>query len=58
MQVGVFEVRVQEEVKEARRFYSKRGWPVIDVTRRSVEETAAEIIGLLDEHRARKKEIA
>ncbi len=50
--------RVQEEVKEARRFYSKRGWPVIDVTRRSVEETAAEIIGLLDEHRARKKEIA
>ncbi|TAL37161.1 MAG: kinase/pyrophosphorylase [Alphaproteobacteria bacterium] len=48
--------RVQEEVKEARRFYSKMGWPVIDVTRRSIEETAAEIMGLLDAHRSRAKE--
>jgi regulator of PEP synthase PpsR (kinase-PPPase family) len=48
--------RVQEEVKEARRFYSKMGWPVIDVTRRSIEETAAEIMSLLEEHRARGKE--
>jgi regulator of PEP synthase PpsR (kinase-PPPase family) len=48
--------RVQEEVKEARRFYSKMGWPIIDVTRRSIEETAAEIMGLLDEHRLRAKE--
>ena len=47
------ETRVQEEVKEARRFYSRNGWPVIDVTRRSVEETAAEILGLLEEHRIR-----
>lgn len=50
--------RVQSEVKEARRFYARMGWPVIDVTRRSVEETAAEILGLLDAHRARKKETA
>ena len=48
--------RVQEEVKEARRFYSKMGWPVIDVTRRSIEETAAEIMSLLETHRARGKE--
>jgi [pyruvate, water dikinase]-phosphate phosphotransferase / [pyruvate, water dikinase] kinase len=48
--------RVQDEVKEARRFYSKMGWPVIDVTRRSIEETAAEIMSLLEEHRARAKE--
>lgn len=48
--------RVQEEVKEARRFYSKNGWPVIDVTRRSIEETAAEILSLLDMHRARGQE--
>ncbi|MEZ0226939.1 MAG: pyruvate, water dikinase regulatory protein [Alphaproteobacteria bacterium] len=48
--------RVQEEVKEARRFYSKMGWPVIDVTRRSIEETAAEIMGLLESHRNRAKE--
>lgn len=43
--------KVQEEVKDARRFYAKMGWPVIDVTRRSVEETAAEILTLLEKHR-------
>lgn len=48
------EERVQDEVKEARRFYSRMGWPVIDVTRRSVEETAAEILGLLETHRNRE----
>ncbi len=50
--------RVQEEVKEARRFYSKMGWPVIDVTRRSIEETAAEIMSLLEEHRVNKEQRA
>lgn len=50
------EDRVQEEVKEARRFYSKMGWPVIDVTRRSIEETAAEIMSLLEAHRANARE--
>lgn len=38
---------VRKEVNEARRFYTKMGWPVIDVTRRSIEETAAEIIKIL-----------
>jgi regulator of PEP synthase PpsR (kinase-PPPase family) len=38
---------VRDEVNEARRFYTRMGWPVIDVTRRSIEETAAEIIKLL-----------
>jgi len=38
---------VRNEVIEARRFYAKMGWPVIDVTRRSIEETAAEIIKIL-----------
>jgi regulator of PEP synthase PpsR (kinase-PPPase family) len=38
---------VRNEVNEARRFYTKMGWPVIDVTRRSIEETAAEIIKIL-----------
>jgi regulator of PEP synthase PpsR (kinase-PPPase family) len=46
--------KVTEEVKEARRFYARMGWPVIDVTRRSVEETAAEILSLLEHHRERK----
>lgn len=52
------EARVREEVKEARSFYSKMGWPVIDVTRRSIEETAAEILTLLEDHRTRMKESA
>jgi regulator of PEP synthase PpsR (kinase-PPPase family) len=38
---------VREETVMARRLYEKHGWPVIDVTRRSVEETAAAIINLL-----------
>ena len=37
---------IEEEAKEARRLFNKSGWPVIDVTRRSVEETAAAIIQL------------
>jgi regulator of PEP synthase PpsR (kinase-PPPase family) len=47
--------KVQDEIKEARRFYTQHGWPVIDVTRRSVEETAAEILSLLEQHREKMK---
>lgn len=36
--------RVREEVREARRLCARHGWSVIDVTRRSIEETAAEIM--------------
>ncbi len=38
---------VREETVRARRLFEKHGWPVIDVTRRSVEETAAAVINLL-----------
>lgn len=41
--------RVAEEVKFARRIFADNGWPVIDVTRRSIEETAAAIIRLIAE---------
>jgi len=37
---------IEEEVRQARRLFTKNKWPVIDVTRRSVEETAAAIIHL------------
>jgi len=37
---------VRREVADARRLFSRNGWPVIDVTRRSIEETAAAIIQL------------
>lgn len=43
--------KVEEEVRAARRLYAEKGWPVIDVTRRSVEETAAEIMALLEARR-------
>ncbi len=42
----VDERTVREEVLACRRFCSSHGWPVIDVTRRSIEETAAAIVKL------------
>ena len=35
---------VREEILEARKLFARMGWPVIDVTRRSIEETAATIV--------------
>ncbi|MDB5685783.1 MAG: phosphoenolpyruvate synthase regulatory protein [Rhizorhabdus sp.] len=40
---------VTAELAFARRMFSDHGWPVIDVTRRSIEETAAAIINLVNE---------
>jgi|TARA_B100000614_G_scaffold241688_1_gene243020 regulator of PEP synthase PpsR (kinase-PPPase family) len=37
---------VQEEITEARRIFAANGWSVIDVTRRSIEETAAAVLEL------------
>lgn len=45
---------VREETVKARRAFERRGWPIIDVTRRSVEETAAAIVNLLSERRTRR----
>ena len=42
---------VSQEVAMARRLFADQEWPVIDVTRRSIEETAAAIINLLGERR-------
>ena len=44
---------VREEVAQARRLCAENNWPVLDVTRRSIEETAATIIQMLGEHRSR-----
>lgn len=43
--------RVEEEVRTARKFFREQGWSVIDVTKRSVEETSAEIMFLLQRRR-------
>jgi regulator of PEP synthase PpsR (kinase-PPPase family) len=42
---------VAEEITFARRLCVKRSWPIIDVTRRSIEETAAAVLTLLAERR-------
>ncbi len=47
----VDKVSVAEEVAQSRRLFAQQGWPTIDVSRRSIEETAAAIIDLLKVHR-------
>jgi regulator of PEP synthase PpsR (kinase-PPPase family) len=42
---------VAAEISTSRKLFARRGWPVIDVTRRSIEETAAAILDLLRDHR-------
>ena len=42
---------VRAEVLACRRLCSKNGWPVLDVSRRSIEETAAAVIQMLERHR-------
>ena len=39
---------IKKEVLEAKKTFQKYKWPSIDVTRKSVEETAASIIKTLD----------
>ena len=43
--------RVRDELVMARRMFAKFDWPHIDVTRRSVEETAAAVLQLLQDRR-------
>ena len=44
--------RIAAEVAFTRKLCARHGWPVIDVTRRSVEETAATIISLMHDRKA------
>ena len=44
--------RVARELAYARRMFADNDWPVIDVTRRSIEETAAAVINLYNQNRA------
>jgi regulator of PEP synthase PpsR (kinase-PPPase family) len=43
---------VRKELQTARRLCNENRWPVIDVSRRSIEETAATILQMLARHRA------
>jgi hypothetical protein len=43
---------ISQEINMTRRLCTEHGWPLIDVTRRSVEETAAEILTLFKEFKS------
>jgi regulator of PEP synthase PpsR (kinase-PPPase family) len=45
---------VKAEILAARRLCTQRGWPVIDVTRRSIEETAATVLQLMEAWHVRR----
>jgi len=49
---------VKAELIWARRLCVQRGWPVIDVTRRSIEETAATVITLMESWHERRRKAA
>ena len=40
--------KISKEVEEAKKTFKKYKWPTIDVTRKSVEETAASIIKIYE----------
>jgi regulator of PEP synthase PpsR (kinase-PPPase family) len=39
---------IKKEVENSKRLFKKNSWPIIDVTRRSVEETAASILKIIE----------
>ena len=42
------ELEISNEIENSKKIFKKNNWPIIDVTRKSVEETAASIIKILD----------
>jgi regulator of PEP synthase PpsR (kinase-PPPase family) len=51
----VDEEQVSEEIAFSRKLCGRHDWPIIDVTRRSIEETAAAIVRLYDDHKQKRK---
>ena len=47
---------VTEEISFSRKLCARHNWPMIDVTRRSIEETAAAILALLADRRRQQQE--
>jgi [pyruvate, water dikinase]-phosphate phosphotransferase / [pyruvate, water dikinase] kinase len=47
----VDKISIAQEIAYSRRLCAENEWPMIDVTRRSIEETAAAILALYDQHR-------
>ena len=42
---------VRAEIATTRQLFENQGWPTIDVSRRSIEETAAAVLNLLTERK-------
>ena len=49
--------RIAAELAYSRKICAQNGWPVIDVTRRSVEESAAQILKLMHDRQAGMEEV-
>jgi len=49
---------VEKELLWARRLCNERGWPTIDVTRRSIEETSATVLKLMENWHAKREKPA
>ena len=48
---------VKAELLWARRLCTRRGWPVVDVTRRAIEETAATVLQLMEAWHQRRRKV-
>ena len=46
--VSILHEKIREEVERSKKIFKQNKWPVIDVTRKSVEETAASIIKMYE----------
>ncbi len=44
---------VRKEVEDSKKLFKKYNWPTIDITRKSIEETAASIIKIYDIYRSK-----
>ena len=44
---------VRKEVEDSKKLFKKYNWPTIDITRKSIEETAASVIKIYDIHRSK-----
>ena len=40
--------KISKEVDEAKKIFKKYNWPTVDITRKSVEETAASVIKIYE----------
>ena len=46
---------IQKEINDSKKLFKRYNWPVIDVTRKSVEETAASVVRIFDVENRKKK---